>query len=443
MKYISCILFLISNLVLAQHTIKGLFSPPENYEVALLYKVTPTISEYVTNAEVKDDGSFVFNLDANAQEGMYRIVYAVPQEDFNFDVIYNKKENIELTFNTETGIKFKTSSENKLLASYTSSMSMITGSITKFFREKSKDSMALKAIFKTQIETQANYEKLAKGTLALNFIKANKPYTPKKFVNVETYISNLKTHYFDAIDFTNPVLQSSSFLEERMLNYIFGISDDNLDENTNYKNNIDVFCKALQPAPLKVKRILLTSLWQQMADLKNETVANYISDKYLIPIAKDLNDTALIKSLSLYRNLSFGHIAPDFALEITKDGKKVATKLSELKSAKNYIIVFWSSTCSHCLNEVPQLKTFVETFKKEDLKVIAIALEEEPSKWKSLTQKFPNFIHVYGAGKWENKICDAYGVFETPTYFILDKEKRIVGKPKDLPSLKGFFKGKK
>ena len=109
------LLLILPNILLAQHSIKGVFSPAKNYEVVLLYKVTPTVSEYIKNTEINNDGSFQIQLDASAEAGIYRIVYAVPQEDYNFDVIYNAKEDIELAFNAETGVTFKTSSENKLL----------------------------------------------------------------------------------------------------------------------------------------------------------------------------------------------------------------------------------------------------------------------------------------------------------------------------------------
>ena len=124
------ILFLIAllstSVLLAQHTLKGKFSPAKDYNFALLYKVNPSISDYVANADIQEDGSFEFKLDSTKTKGMYRLVYAVPQEDYNFDVIYNGKEDIELTFNSETGVEFKKSTENKLLSSYTNSMSMVT-----------------------------------------------------------------------------------------------------------------------------------------------------------------------------------------------------------------------------------------------------------------------------------------------------------------------------
>ena len=117
-------------------------------------------------------------------KGIYKLVYATPQEDYNFDIIYNGKEDIELIFNSETGVTFQSSIENTLLSSYTNSMYMITHSIGKYFREKGKDTLALLSIFKTQRETQKNYEEAAKGTIALNFIKAKKPYIPSKIEDI-------------------------------------------------------------------------------------------------------------------------------------------------------------------------------------------------------------------------------------------------------------------
>ncbi|MFD0990669.1 TlpA family protein disulfide reductase [Mariniflexile jejuense] len=433
---IVALLIILPNLLLAQHTIKGVFTPAKDYEVVLLYKVTPTVSDYVTNATIEKDGSFLFKLDASAVPGIYRLVYAVPQEDFNFDVIYNGKEDIVLTFNTETGVTFKASSENKLLASYTASMSAITQSITNYFRSEKKDTTALKTIFKTQREAQMRYEKQAENSIALHFIKANKPYIPKTYQNVKTYVANLKTHYFDNIDFNNKTLQSSSFLQERMLNYVFGISSEGKDQIANYKANIDVFCTAMKTVPANVKRILLLDLWQEMVDLNQAPVANYISKNYLLEVAKVLKDNELINTLTLYTNLSIGHKAPDFSFV---DKNKVTKKLSELTGAETYILVFWSSTCSHCLDEIPQMQTFLKSRVKDKIKVIAIGLEDDDKKWKEAIKNYPEFIHVLGLGKWDNKIGDAYGVNATPTYFVLDKNKNIIEKPEDFEGLKAFL----
>ena len=439
MKRLFFLTLLLPTLLLAQHSIKGTFSPAKDYNFALLYKVTPSISDYVTNAEIGEDGNFEFKLDSTHTKGTYRVVYAVPQEDYNFDIIYNGKEDIELAFNSETGVEFLKSTENKLLTSYTNSMSMVTQSIGNYFSQESKDTTALKTIFKTQKETQENFEEVAKGTRALAFIKANKPYVPKNIEDVETYINNLKTHYFDFVDFNNPILQSSNFLEERMLNYVFGMSSDDKDELENYKENIDVVYSHMKASPKEVQRILLFDLWQQMADLRHEAVSNYIAENYLMDIAVSLNDQQLLQNLILYKNLSKGTVAPDFDVEIKEKDKLVTKKLTELKGAENYVIVFWSSTCSHCLDEVPQLQKFVNGLEENKVQVVAIGLEDEPYGWKNLTYDYPEFIHVYGEGKWDNEVGDAYGVTSTPTYFILDADKKITSKPTDFEALIKFF----
>ncbi len=431
------LLILLPSILLAQHTIKGTFSPAEEYKIALLYKVTPTISQYVANANVNEDGTFELKLDSTAAKGMYRLVYAVPQEDYNFDIIYNGKEDVELEFNSETGVTFLSSVENTLLTSYTNSMSNVTHSVGNYFNSQSEDTLALSKIFDIQRETQSNYEEAAKDLMVLDFIKANKPYIPNSFEDVKTYVNNLKNHYFDYVDFTNETLQSSNILEEKMVNYVFGMTAGANNEIENYKNNIDIVAITMKDAPNEVKRILLVSLWQQMADLGYESVANYISNKYLMDILVALSDQQLINSLLTFENVSLGKIAPDFSIEIEKDGKKITKKLTDLSGSDTYVIVFWSSTCSHCLDEIPQLQKFMKP--KTNIKVIAVGLEDEPYKWKNLTYEYPEFIHVYGEGKWDNEIGDNYAVTSTPTYYILDKDKKIIAKPENFEGFKKFF----
>jgi len=304
LKRLIFLVTILPGILFSQHTIKGTFTNSKDYKYALLYKILPLSTSYIGNAEIKEDGSFILPVDASATAGMYKIVYAMPKEEYNFDIIYNSKEDIEFTFDTETGITYQESIENKLVTGYTSSMSLISQSISNFFRQQSKDNSALMDIFKTQRETQASFEEAAKGTIALEFIKANKPFIPDHFESIEAYIKNLETHFFDHVDFKNVTLQSSDFLLDRMYNYILGMGKDNHDITGAYKKNIDVFCKAMDDAPIAIKSSLLLQLWRSMADSDFENVANYISDTYLISIAKSLNDQALIDELVQFKNTS-------------------------------------------------------------------------------------------------------------------------------------------
>src|SRR5690606_1245915 len=257
--------------------------------------------------------------------------------------------------------------------------------------------------------------------------------------DVKTYMANLETHFFDHVDFSNEVLQSSNFLRERMFDYVFRVSHDGSDEASNYKKNIDVFYKAMNEAPLNIKGNLLLELWERMGLDGFEEVANYIADSYLIDIAKLQNNKDLVYKLTTFRNISIGRKAPDFSFEMKENNKNTIKKLSELQGAENYIIVFWSSTCAHCLHELPQLHDFIKSQEKDKLKVIAIGLEGEANNWKDTVTKFPDFINVFGEGKWDNVIGDDYGVTATPTYFILNTDKEIIARPNDFLVLREFY----
>ncbi|MEJ2112480.1 MAG: TlpA disulfide reductase family protein [Flavobacteriaceae bacterium] len=186
----------------------------------------------------------------------------------------------------------------------------------------------------------------------------------------------------------------------------------------------------------KIKERILEVLWQQMADASYDDVANHIAEKYLIQIAKKSNNTELLNKMALFKSLSIGSNAPDFTLRVKENDVFVSKQLSQINIAEKYIILFWSSTCSHCLAEIPQLQAYIKNLEKGKLKVIAVGLEDDSENWKKQAINYPNFIHVLGLKKWDNEIGNDYNVVATPTYFLLDKDKKIIAKPYDFEELK-------
>lgn len=432
------IFILLPMLALAQHSVIGNFSPSEDYKMAIIYKVTPKDAVYVAHTNIDENGAFEIVLDSTVSKGMFRLVYGVPQEENNFDFIYNTKEDIVFDFNSETGIEFKNSVENQLITSYTNSMGMVSQSIGMYFRQQLHDTTALETIFKTQLETQNQFEKTAKGTIALNFIKANKPYIPNKYEDIKTYINNLRIHFFDNVDFNNEILQSSNFLVERVLNFVFGMANSGDEEDEIYIKNIDDVAAILKPVNPITKLYLFEVLWQQMVDANIETVASYIVDKYLMKGAIALKEKELITEIESYKRIALGSIAPDFAFEVEEKGAITRTALHKLNQAEQYVIVFWSSTCGHCLKELPELHEMMQVYTQDRMKVIAIGLEDEQMRWKSETYNYPLFTHVLGLGKWDNEIGNNYNVTSTPAYFVLDKDKKIILKPYDFEAFKSY-----
>ena len=53
---------LLPSILAAQHSIKGTFTPAEDYKMIILYKVTPTTSIYIDYASVNEKGNLVVDL---------------------------------------------------------------------------------------------------------------------------------------------------------------------------------------------------------------------------------------------------------------------------------------------------------------------------------------------------------------------------------------------
>ena len=420
-------------IIFSQHTIKVTFSPANDFTWAILYKNAPTNTKYIAQSRIVD-GDLVFILDEEATTGIYKLVYAVPQNDYNFDIIYNGKEDIELTFNLIDGVVFQKSDENIMLQSYLTEMTLLGNDIeTKYLEESTEDTMSF--IFKKQKKLQRSYEEKSEGTLVNHFIKANQPYIPNELETLGDYIKNVTADYFTNIQFNDEVLQSSNFLIEKSLAYINGPVTEGIPKEQSLKNNIDKVEDQTRLLDLNFQKYFIEKLWKNLVNYNLISTANYLAERYLIPIANQLNDTVLVLKLTQFKNLSIGNPAPDFILD---DGS--GKKLSELDIAENYILVFWSSGCSHCLKEIPQLYQLSQELNTTKYKIIAVGLEEDTFKWTNEVVKYPNFINVVKLKKWNNTIVSEYGLTITPTYFVLDKDKRFLVKPENFDDLKAYLK---
>ena len=431
MKKLVTFLFIFPLLAFAQ-SVKGTFSPAEDFTYAFLYEATPEGANYVSHGELNTEGQFEIKIDSSAAPGIYKIVYATPPEENNFDFIYDGKETIAFKFSQENGVEFTESEENKLWASYIKSMDMVNQTISNYYQKDGKDKKGFNAVFKVLKDTQTSYEGLASGRLASAFITANRPYIPTEYEDYNTYAKNVKKHYFSQIDFSNYILQSSTFLTNRVISYVFNMVENPTDDT--YKTLVDDVYNAIDDKDLEIKTYLLEIVWQRFVTAENNDLANYITDKYLLNLANTSGNKVLAETITSYKNTSIGTKAPNF--EITSSSN--TTSLHDVKGSEYYLLVFWSSTCGHCLNELPKVKELVAD--KSNIKVIAFGLEEEPSKWTYEIKKYPDFVHTIGLGKWENPIVKTYGIAATPMYFLLSSDKIIMSKPYSFEDLEVVLK---
>jgi peroxiredoxin len=431
MKRLATILLILPLLAFGQ-SVKGTFSPSEDFTHAFLYEATPEGANYVSHGELNDEGQFEIKIDSSAAPGIYKIVYAIPPEENNFDFIYDGKETVAFNFSQENGVEFTESEENKLWTSYLKSMDMVNQTIANYYEKDGKDKEGFKSVFNVLKETQTNYETSSQGKLVSAFIMANRPYIPAEYEDFNTYSKNVKNNYFSQIDFSNYILQSSTFLIDRVVSYVFNMVENPTNET--YITLIDDVASAIDSKDLNIKTYLLEIIWQRFVSQENHNVANYITDKHLLDLANQTGNKVLAETISSYKNTSIGTKAPNFEIV----SSETTTSLHDLKGSEYYLLVFWSSGCGHCLNELPKVKELIAD--KSNLKVVAFGLEEEPSKWTEEIKKYPNYIHNIGLGKWDNPIVKTYGIAATPMYFLLSSDKIIMSKPYSFKDLEVVLK---
>ena len=427
-KIIFGLAVLLSSLLGAQNTISGTFSPAHEYSWLIAYRLKPGTQVYVADTAIKN-GAFTLNLKANAPAGTYRLVYAVPQEEFFFDVIYNGKENIELSFSADNGVSFTHSEENILFTSYFNKMNALERKIISFYSSGTTNEAAFNTILKKMKATQTSYEHKSKGLLSGEFIKANRLYTPKGYVPIQDFVANKKKHYFTGLDFGNPTLQASGFLTDKVVNYVFTAlplepMEQKATEKEMQKNvrKVDYFTQSVSSA---YKLHLYYNLWSQAAASAYNSLSDFIFANYLKALAQEEGKQEIIDAIQLHNRLRIGAIAP----EITWGEKENKKSISSLEGYTNYVLVFWSSTCSHCLKELPALQKGLKNYPAT--KVIAIGIEEDAVHWNTEIKNLPDFEHAIGLGKWQGAYAKLYAINQTPSYFVLDKDKRFIAKPED------------
>ena len=427
MKVLTSFCLLLTSLnILAQGSISGNFSPPKDFKWLIAYELTPNGERYSTDTAIKE-GVFTLEMPAMAQAGMYRLVYAVPQDEFYIDVIYNKKEEVKFNFNLQNGLTITNSEENKLYHEYFSKITAAQDRLLEYYETGNDSKKEYSAILKELKTTQTVFEEKHASSISHKFIKANRSYIPTEFENLETFLKNKKQHHFDNLNINDPILQGSNFLTDKFASYVFSAlpadikTKDQLEIEVN--KNIKTTADFIKTTPIGFQVKALHQLWK-IADVNEMgSVQDFIFKNHLKKLATANDNQKLVDEIEIASRLRVGAVSPDITWEA--NGKKQS--LLTMEKAENYLLIFWSSTCSHCLKELPQLHKELKDY--EGLKIVAVGLEDDDVNWKKVSATLPRFNHAIALGRWESNYAHTFGIQSTPTYFILDSEKRFLAKP--------------
>ena len=440
MKKIIVLFLFISAFSYAQYAIKGTMSPIENSSWVLLYKIEGTKQIFVKNTQVRKEGKtgfFEFSLPTDAKVGSYRIKYSMKRDGF-MDFLFNK-ENIAFEFNPkdlENTIVFHESKENQIYISFLKKIYTAQYTLDSLQSEYFRNPSSL--IKEAYIRSLGNFQKIekeyiqaSKEKLVNHFIKASLRYNSSEiFERPVDYISSSITHFFDHIDFSNKTLYNSTFLFDKISEYVVSL---NVAANPAQKE--EFYKKASKAAiekstTISFKTDVINYLISQFAEIKNAVLVDHLFTNYFDKLPKENQNIKLKNKILAQLRIAIGRVAPDFSW--TENGKEF--RLSSLKDGLSYVLIFYSTGCSHCLREVPEIFDYMKG--KTNTKVIAFAMETSAKTWTNYQLKMPGWHHVLGLGKWENTTARTYQINSTPTYFVLGMDKEIISIPKTLDDLK-------
>ena len=448
MKKIILLILFISSFAQAQFSINGTLTHSLDTDWVVLYRIEGSKQKFVQNTTMTKDtlfiegkmqtiGTFNFELPATAKASSYRISYRTSGTSF-VDFIFNK-ENVNFTFHPdypEQSILFSESKENTTYKNYLKDI---------FAQQQKLDSLQVTAIRNPKLDLKKSYKA---ALLKINsaqqaylestqklyiypFVKASFRVNPPELkTNVKEYMSAILDTFFEPIDFSNQALVNSSFLLDRVTDYIFYLnySEDATTQQILYKSAVETVFTKIENAIFK--KNVIEFLIEKFEENNNLRMIDFLFENYYDALPTSLQNAKFKSEKVKLLATAIGRIAPDFSWK--EHGKDF--QLSNLNDAKNYVLVFWSTECSHCLKEIPELHAFLQD--KKNLKVIAFAMETTDLAWSSMKASLPNWHHVLGLNKWRNTVARSYNINATPNYFILDADKRIIVKPIPLEELK-------
>ena len=196
-------LIFVINIGFSQYSISGNLTPTKDFKWLIAYKLTPTGQNYIADTEVTE-GYFNLKLPVTAQPGMYRLVYAVPQDEYFIDVIYNKKEDIEFNFDLDQGINFIKSEENLLYTNYLDEINSAQNELLDYYSTGRISQNEFNEITDQLRNVQNRYEAIAPESIAHQFISSNRNYVPESQVPLETLLQNKKSSSFSKMGLARP-----------------------------------------------------------------------------------------------------------------------------------------------------------------------------------------------------------------------------------------------
>lgn len=404
-----------------------------------------------------ENGVFNFHGKDKLKGGIYLFVLS-PSKYYDF-AVSGTEQNFEFeadTTNYVKSVKFKGSKENNVLFEY-----------RKYLREKSDEAEMLtmtsqlkndpisKELTRTKISALQkevadkmkslvadNKDKFTSKIIAANIEPELPTELPKKANGRpdSTYLFNYyKNHFFDNIDFKDERMVRTPFIQNRLERYFKELV-------YQIKDSVNHDCDKVLAMAKPNKEVYRYTLWWITNKYENPEVVGldgvfiHLAENYYMKDADWLDSTQRAKfkeRVEILKPLQTGLVFPALVVADT-----LGIETSAMASKGKYtVVVFYSPDCGHCKESAPKLVDFYNKNKANGVEVYFVSVDYDLEKMKKFvqtykTQDLKNLWDSKGRYYFRNN----FDVYSTPTTYVLDKDKRIVGKRIPIEDLEGFLK---
>jgi thiol-disulfide isomerase/thioredoxin len=424
--------------------VKGRFIDNTKYAKVLMKKFA--VGSFPVGAVAIKKDSFQIVIPRDIEPGVYRFQYAMAETEQYIDIIINGQEK-EIYFTLKANDEqaephFVASAENQKWYAYRarSKAQMIKFDLLNQFINSypnSESTVVIAAEQEWQREKDIYQKNLSafkaemKGSWAYDMV-ANRPYhftNPREEPRIQDYMK--REHFWDGFEASNPKLMNTPLYSEHILNYLRYWMNPNMNftpeqKTEGFKRSVDLIIRKFSGNE-KTQAFAYKYLTLGFKEIAEEEVLKYLDENYK-GLAQQCYDevekSEFDKRMTGYIAMREGNTVPDFAIK-DESGKLKEKSLYKVK-AQQSLLVFWSTSCPHCMEEMPAINEWAG--KQMDVRVIAVAVDRDTITYRNTISRFPNLIHSCDFKGWDTDAAKKYYIMATPSFILLDDKKRILKK---------------
>ena len=415
---------------------------------------------------LNDKSEGVFSAPQKLTPGIYFVVN--PKMNILFDFLVDEEQHFKIIADTLhlNEVKIIGSKENDLFKEYTNAMNTIGMEMNSLQSNLAKSSNASdSAKIKDQLiakdkEIKArrnDFTKKYPTALTSYFLKVmQRPEVPAvpiiKGKADSTYpFYYVKNHFWDEVVFNDNRLIRTPFFEDKLdeyfKNYVSRDPDSIIDE-VQYMLTVAKTGKEIYPFLLfKFTNKYISPEYMGQDKVFLHLFQNFFAKGDTILLNEASKKSLTERAYSIMAN-QLGLAAAPLNMN-TIDDK--AFSLYAVNAPYTFI-AFWDPTCSHCKIEIPQIDSMYKAqWKKLNVKMIGVNINfKEVAAWKKFIteHQMEDWTNIYQTEGDLNKEINAgrpttirqlYDVYKTPTFYLLDKDKKIIAKNLSIEQFNDFL----